>query len=48
MGDAKERVKYAQEMQMLLQDGDVQQCIFMDEATLEGNPHPTSGAHGVG
>ena len=48
MDDAKERVKYAQDMLQLLKDGDVQRCIFLDESTLEENPHPKSGMHSFG
>ena len=41
--DARERVKFAEEMLTLLADGEVSKCIFEDETTLEENPHPKSG-----
>jgi hypothetical protein len=38
--DQKDRVRFARAMLRCLRGGDISQCIFVDETTLEENPHP--------
>jgi hypothetical protein len=41
--DQKDRVRCARAMLRCLRGGDINQCIFLDETTMEENPHPKSG-----
>ena len=41
--DQKDRVRCAHAMLRCLRGGDINRCIFVDETTMEENPHPKSG-----